>query len=144
MVAQATQVTAENYVLSVSPLPLVECIDEIATLQTAKLREQLLNHIGAFSLYHGAHDSNDHTSGLPTDWHLEQQLDQEISYVVRHRNLNHREPPSDLNDQPDDVKRLWSMDEQLSFEVGCLCYRPRKAAPEYGHDERTRCLVVPK
>jgi hypothetical protein len=58
-----------------------------------------MNQVGAFSLYHGAHDNNNQVFGLPTDWHLEQLLDHEIPYVVH--NLHHTEPPSDLSEQPD-------------------------------------------
>jgi hypothetical protein len=75
-----------------------------------------MNQTGAFSLYHGAHDNNNQTFGLPTDWHLEQQLDHDISYVVR--NLNHVEPPSDFNDQTDDAKRLLSAHQYLAVEDG--------------------------
>jgi hypothetical protein len=135
------QQTQANYdVSAVIVCEPVVFIAEIATLKTCDLSEQLRSQIGAFSLYTGARDNSDKIFGLPTDWHLEQLLNEEMSYVVR--NIYHTEPSFDLNEQTDDIKRLRAAHEQLVREDGCLFFRKRKASSEYGHSERTCCLVV--
>jgi hypothetical protein len=113
----ATQVNEQDYTYSVHELPRIDLIEEVATQRTDDRKDPLLNQIGAFSLFTRGCSSNGETFGLPTDWSLEQRLDHDISYVVRH--LNSTEPRPDLNEQPDDLKRLWATHEQLAYEDDC-------------------------
>ena len=113
---------------------------EIATLQFSELRDALVNHIGMISSHKSVTKHPDRTFGLPTDWRLEQELDHEITYVVRH--LHCSTPPNDLNEQSDATKRLWATYAELVFDDGYLYYVARKPPAPYVAST-IRALVVP-
>ena len=119
-------------------------IDSIVLPDENALYEQLSNQI---AYIHAVLKANtyevDTPFGVPTDWKLEQELDQAIQYTLQH--LKSSQPPVDLNDQPDATKRLWSAHQQFVFEQGLLYFCPKRPSPEFcGTQQQTRLLVVPQ
>ena len=137
---QATQSDAAGNVAAVLTSPVHEIS---STLSSSELRDQLLNHVAFISEVQTAKTvQSDVVFGLPTDWQLEQQLDHSITYVRQH--FYDIAPPADLDDQPDDTKRLWAQRGNLLAESDTLFYQSRKPAPEFAALPRlTKCLVVP-